>query len=646
MSENQGVPVQESELSFTLRKYTGLMGIFIGVVCAAWSIFQFYTSGFGLLSAMPQRATTLVFTLILTFLLYPMWKGEKSSFFAMTRDGIFVALAVITCVNIILNYHRIAENLGISNPRDIVLGAVLIVLVFEATRRTVGWPLVIAAGIFLIYAFAGQYMPGILQHRGYPLDRIIEQMYLGVEGIFGVPLGVMTTYVYAFLLFGSFLEVTGGAKLFLNLAYSMTGFLKGGPAKTAVIASALTGTISGSALANAVTTGTFTIPLMKSVGYRPAFAAGVEAATSTGGQLMPPIMGAAAFIMVELTGISYLNIIISAAIPSFLYYLSLYVMVHQEAERLGLRPIPKEELPKFRAAIIAAIPLIIPVIAIFSLLIYGITPLKSAFFATILLCFSSSISKDTRITGRKIVEALIKAARNAIAVSAAVTICGVIGGVVTLTGLGMKMSLIIIDLTKGDLFLTCLMVCISCLILGIGLPTTANYIVLAPIATPALIQLGLPVMTAHMFILYYGLLTEVTPPVALTAYTTAAIAGSPGMRSAIYGFKIAIAGFLIPFMFVYAPGLLCLGNFMDALQPLVTSIFGIVALGSSVTGYLLIRLNTVERVILFATAITLCDPHIITDLIGIMFFAGILAVQYVKKRRGSSNPWRGGSHAI
>jgi len=314
------------------------------------------------------------------------------------------------------------------------------------------------------------------------------------------------------------------------------------------------------------------------------------------------------------------------------------MMVHQEAERLGLKPIPKEDLPRFSDAIKASIPLIIPVLAIIGLLVYGITPLKAAFFATILLCLSSAISKDTRITGRKIVTALINAARNAIAVSAAVTICGVIGGVVTLTGLGMKMSLIIIDITKGDLFLTCIMVCISCLILGMGLPTTANYIVLAPIATPALIQLGLPVITAHMFILYYGLLTEVTPPVALTAYTTAAIAGSPGMRSAIYGAKLAIAGFLIPFMFVYAPGLLFLAGFWDTVQPVVTAIFGIIALSSAVTGYFLIHCNRLERIILFIAAIALCDPHVMTDLVGILLFVGIFTVQYVKKRRGSSNP--------
>jgi TRAP transporter 4TM/12TM fusion protein len=622
-----------SELTAKMRVFTGFTATVIAVIGAAWSIFQFYTSGFGLLAAMPQRAITLLFTLVLSFFLYPMWKNEKLSLFVKARDSILIVLSIITCVNIIINYHLIAENLGISNLKDIVLGSILVILVFEATRRTVGLPLVIAAGVFIVYALAGQYWPGILQHRGYPLDRVIEQMYLGVEGIFGVPLGVMTTYVFAFLLFGSFLEITGGAKLFLDLAYAVTGSLKGGPAKTAVISSALMGTISGSALANAVTTGTFTIPLMKSVGYRPAFAAGVEAATSTGGQLMPPIMGAAAFIMVELTGISYLTIIISAAIPSVLYYFSLYVMVHQEAERLGLKAIPKEKLPKFKDAIKASIPLLIPVFAIVGLMLYGLTPLKACFFAIILICLSSFLSKKTRITGRKILSAFVITAKNAVAVSAAVTICGVISGVVTLTGLGMKLSIIIIDVTKGDLFLTCLMVCISCLILGMGLPTTANYIVLAPIATPALIQLGLPVITSHMFILYYGLLTEVTPPVALTAYTTAAIAGSPGMRSALYGFRIAAAGFIIPFMFVYAPGLLCLGSFWDTLQPILTAIIGIIALGSSITGFFITRLNNVERIILFVSAICLCDPHILTDVIGIIPVSIIFWLQYKKKRK-------------
>lgn len=457
-------------------------------------------------------------------------------------------------------------------------------------------------------------------------------MYLTLDGIFGIPMSVMTTYVYSFLMFGSLLEISGGSRLFVNLAYSLTGRTKGGPAKTAVVSSGLMGTISGSSLANAVTTGNFTIPLMKKAGYTGSFAAGVEAAASSGGQIAPPIMGAAAFILVEMTGIPYVTVIIAAAFPAFLKFLSIYVMVHQEASRLGMKPELKKNLPLFKAALVDALPLIIPVAGIIGFLLYGMSPLKSAFIATILLFFSTWLKKDTRLTPGRLLDGFVLAAKNALPVSAAVIMCGVIGGTVTLTGLGIKLGHLIINLTQGHLMPTLLMTMIACLILGMGLPTTATYIVLAPIATPALLELGVPVLTSHLFIFYYGVLTEVTPPVALTSYATAAIAKSPGVETAIEGFKISFAAFLIPIMFVYSPELLLQGPISQLILPMITAIIGMIALGTCLTRYFVAETSAIERLLLLICAILFVHANLLTDAIGIAIFVLIGLKQYHFKR--------------
>ena len=410
--------------------------------------------------------------------------------------------------------------------------------------------------MFLAYAFLGSHLPGMLGHRGYGIDRIASQMYITLEGILGTPMSVATTFVFAFILFGSFLEATGGAKQFIDLAFSMTGKYAGGPAKTAVVASGLLGTISGSSLANVVTTGSFTIPLMKKTGYKASFAGGVESSASSAGQIMPPVMGAAAFIMAETTGIPYLRICGAAAIPAVLYYLAVFLSVDMEARRTGLKGIPQDQIPKFLPTLRRSAPLLVPLVVIVILMAIGFSPLRAALVSTVVMIGGSCLSSHTRLTLPGFIEVLKKSAFNAISVTIACAICGIITGVITLTGLGLKLSDMILAASGGVLLPTLFLTMIASIILGMGLPTTAKYIVLAAIAAPAMTRLGVPMVGAHLFILYFGVIAELTPPVALTSYAGAAVAKAPGMETALQGLKISIAAFFIPFMFVLYPSLL------------------------------------------------------------------------------------------
>ena len=431
---------------------------------------------------------------------------------------------------------------------------------FWKPRRSIGPELPIVAIIFLLYAYFGPKLPGLLGHRGYDLRRIIYHTYLTTEGIFGTPLSVSSTYVFLFILFGAFLDKTGVGKFFIDMAFSLTGHMRGGPAKTAVVASCLMGSISGSSVANTVTTGAFTIPLMKRVGYKPHFAGAVEAAASTGGQIMPPVMGAAAFIMAEFTGISYLEIIISAAIPAILYYLAVGTMVHLEACKLGLRGVSRAELPHTRDVLVK-IYLLLPVVFIIYFLVKGFTPFKAAYWGiigTVLIGIVDVIVNyllrhEGQINVRQyivnMIDALADGARGSVSVAMACATAGIVVGVVTLTGLGLKVATLIIALAGGNLLLTLFFTMIASIILGMGLPTTAKYIVLATMAAPALTDLGVPLMAAHLFILYFGVIADVTPPVALAAYAGAGIAGANAMQT---GFTALVGFGRISNSFVFA----------------------------------------------------------------------------------------------
>jgi TRAP transporter 4TM/12TM fusion protein len=607
--------------------------IVVGIIGVAWTLFQIYTGFFGLLPAVLQRATTMGFALALTFLGFSAKRkgGKKTSI--PVYDWILAALSVAVVVYLFINYRELVMRGGSPLTMDIVMGCIAIVLVIEAARRVVGLPLVIVACVFLAYAFLGPYLPGMLGHRGYGLDRVASQMYITLEGILGTPMSVATTFVFAFILFGSFLEATGGAKQFIDLAFSLTGRYAGGPAKTAVVASGLLGTISGSSLANVVTTGSFTIPLMKKTGYKASFAGGVESSASSAGQIMPPVMGAAAFIMAETTGIPYLRICGAAAIPAVLYYLAVFLSVDMEARRTGLKGIPKDEIPKFLPTLKRSAPLLIPLVVIVVLMVMGFSPLRAALVSTAVMIVGSCFSKHTRLTPMGFLEALKKSAFNAISVTVACAICGIITGVITLTGLGLKLSDLILAASGGVLLPTLFLTMIASIILGMGLPTTAKYIVLAAIAAPAMTRLGVPMVGAHLFILYFGVIAELTPPVALTSYAGAAVAKAPGMETALQGLKISIAAFFIPFMFVLYPSLLFENvTVVGMATGLLSSFVGVTCLAAASIGYMFGQLKLWQRGILLVAVFLLVHTSIWTDLGGIAIIAAIAAMQLIKRK--------------
>jgi len=607
--------------------------VVIGTIAVAWSLFQIYTGFFGLLPAVLQRATTLGFALVLTFFCYGIKrKGGKKERVSII-DYILIMLSITVVIYLFINYKQLIMRGGSPLVSDIVMGCIAILLVIEATRRVVGLPLVIVAVLFLAYAFLGPIFPGMLGHRGYDIGRVASQMYITLEGILGTPMSVATTFVFAFILFGSFLEATGGAKQFIDLAFSMTGKYVGGPAKTAVIASGLLGTISGSSLANVVTTGSFTIPLMKKTGYKASFAGGVESSASSAGQIMPPVMGAAAFIMAETTGIPYLKICIAAAIPAILYYLAVFLSVDMEARRTRLKGIPQDQVPSFLPTLKKSAPLLIPLIIIVVLLIMGFSPLRAALVSTIVMVLCSFSSKRTRPSFSTIVDALRKTALSAVSVTIACAICGIITGIITLTGLGLKLSDLILAASGGVLLPTLFLTMIASIILGMGLPTTAKYIVLSAIAAPAMTRLGVPLIGAHMFILYFGVIAELTPPVALTSYAGAAVAKAPGMETALQGLKISISAFFIPFMFIMYPALLFENVTVSGMiTGLLSSFLGVTCLAAASIGYLFGQLNIYQRAALFLSAFLLVHTGILTDAGGILILVFVIITRVVSNK--------------
>jgi TRAP transporter 4TM/12TM fusion protein len=498
----------------------------------------------------------------------------------------------------------------------------------------------------LIYAYLGAYFPGFLTHRGYDVKRIVTHMWFTTEGIMGIPIGVSATFIFLFILFGSFLTSTGIMRFFMNLANAVAGWASGGPAKVAVLASALEGTVSGSSVANTVGSGSFTIPLMKSLGYRPEFAGAVEAAASTGGQIMPPVMGAAAFLMAEFINLPYIEIAKAAAIPALLYFTGIWVVVHFEAKKYGLRGLPREQLPRLLKVLKEESYLILPLVAIIYLLVEGSTPMTAAMGGLGLCVAVGMIRKETRMNIPRLLDTLEQGARSALGVAAACATAGIIVGVVTLTGLGLKMGDGLISLAGGVLILTLIFTMITSLILGMGAPTTANYVITSTIAAPALIKLGVPVLGAHMFAFYFGIVADITPPVALAAFAGAAIAKANPFKTGVIATKLAIAAFLVPYIFVYSPTLLLINaTLFSMIQMITTSIIGMVGIGAAVEGWYWTRMSWWERIPMFIGGIMLIDPGTLTDIIGIILIAVITAVQYhkAKQTRGKDKHQRGGT---
>jgi len=638
--ENESEKIDVGQL---MRKYdtesrfrilSGWTALLVTIIAVAMSCFHFYTSGFGQLIAQKQGAMHLAFTLALVFLLYPATQHHSSHSKIPFCDFLLAAVASSSALYIVFNFEAIALRAGMPSTLDLFMGFVLLISLLEATRR-VSNPVLPAIAIFaLLYCYFGRYMPEMIQHRGFTVKRIINHMYLGTEGIFGMPLQVSSTFVFMFILFGAVLEKTGLGEFIIDLSMALAGWSTGGPAKVAVVSSGLMGTVSGSSVANVCTTGMFTIPLMKSVGYEPQFAGAVEAVASTGGQIMPPIMGAGAFIMAELLGVPYLEVALAAVVPALLYYFAVMVQVHFEATRLGLKGIPFSKLPPIWPLLKKKGFLLLPLAAIIYLLIAGYTPLMAAFWGIIISFVLSWLSPETRLTPKRLKEAFESGARGSISVACACATVGIVVGMSTLTGLALRIANAIVSLAGGSKILTLFYTMITSIILGTGLPTTANFIITSAMAAPALLQLGVPPIAAYMFVFYFGIAADLTPPVALAAYAGSGIAGSDPMKTGATAFKLALAGLLVPYVYVYNPMLLFVNaEFMPMLQAIVTALIGVFLLAMATIGYYKASLSWLMRALAFGGALLLLVPGTYTDLFGLAVLALIVVVQRLKAKK-------------
>jgi TRAP transporter 4TM/12TM fusion protein len=614
------------------RRLTGLSSRLIYLIAISFSLFHLYSAYIGGFGSQLQRSIHLAFVLLLIYLLYPMLKKKPD--ISEQEGGIplyDICLAVIgTIVGLywLFFFDEIIRRTGNYNYIDLTVGALAIVLVLEATRRVVGKPITIIVSAFLLYSLIGPLMPGFLSHGGVSFERLFSHMYFTTEGIFGTPLAVSSTFIFLFLLFGAILDKTGVGDYFNDLALVIAGRASGGPAKVTIFSSALQGTISGSSVANVVTSGAFTIPLMKRLGYKKEFAAAVEATSSTGGQIMPPIMGAAAFLMAEFTGIPYWDIAKAAAIPALLFFVGIWVMTHFEAKRLGLRGLTKEELPSIKE-VVMKLYLLLPIIAILYFLASGMSPMRAALygvFAAILVGFLNPGEK--RLTPTRLLDALATGARSALGVAVACAAAGMIVGVIVLTGIGLKFANGLIDLSGGNIMLTLILTMIACLILGMGVPTTANYIITATIAAPVLVELGYPLLAAHMFVFYFGILADITPPVALASFAASGIARSNPLKTGVESTRIAIAAFMIPYIFVFSPQMLLIDtHWTGALLIIVSSTIGMIGVGAAMIGYWFHSMSWSMRILLFIGGVLLVVPELYSSLSGVVIMTATLIHQ-------------------
>jgi len=606
----------------TLSGWEAKMALLVAV---SLSVFHFYTSGFGLLLAIKQRAVHLALVLFMVYMLYPI-SGKARKDAVPWYDYLLGGVAAYVVLYHVIYFNDIVMRAGLPTTMDITVGFLGILLLLEATRRVSNPILPGIAIFFLFYCYFGRQFPAMFAHRGFSIPRIINHMYMGTEGVFGIPLGVSSTFVFMFILFGSFLEQTGMGRFIIDLSMALAGGSTGGPAKVAVLSSGLMGSISGSSVANVCTTGMFTIPLMKSVGYKPYFAGAVEAVASTGGQIMPPVMGAAAFIMAEFLGVPYIHVAVAAIVPALLYYFAVLVQVHLEATRLGLKGLPREKLPKAMPLLKKKGHLLIPLAAIIYFLLSGYTPLKAAYYGILATLIVSFLNKETRVTFPKLIEALDSGARGALGVACACGTVGIIVGTATLTGLGLRIASAIITLSGGILIISLLLTMVACILLGAGLPTTANFIVTSTMAAPALLQLGVAPMAAYMFVLYFGIAADLSPPVALAAYAGAGIAGDDPMKTGGAAIRLALAGFLVPYIYVFNPMLVLVGfEPIPFIISIGTALLGVFLLGMGSIGFYKTKMPMWLRAISLAGALGLLIPGILTDTIG---FSVLLLVHF------------------
>ena len=631
MDEKAQQLLEETDADARMRDYKGTWEKIIVALLVAWAGFQLYFSTIGIISAMNLRAFHCMFLLIFTFLLFPMTKKEKRKKTKPSPIDLgLILLTIVTFGYLIANYTRIVRGGGFLTSTELIVAAVGLLLVLEAARRA-GGTLAVLGVIFFAYNFFGEWIPGQLGHNGFTLRRVLGHMFWGSQGIFGVGIGISATYIFIFVLFGAFLKYSGFSKFINDFSLTLVGQSPGGPAKVAVIASALMGMINGSAVANVATTGTITIPLMKRTGYKKEFAGAVEAVASTGGQFTPPIMGAVGFVMAEFLGISYTKVMIAAIVPAFLYYLGLLFAVHFEAKRLGLSGLSKENIPDAMQVVKEQGHLVLPLVVLIAMMFMGYTPLFAAVVSIFVTIAASWLRKETRMDLKTIIQATAEGASGAVSVGVCCVMIGVIIGTVSLTGLGLSMGYLILQVVgDGQIYLAGFLVMIMSIILGMGVPGVAAYVIVAAVAIPVLVEVGVNEMAAHMFCLIYACLSNITPPVAMSSYVAAGIADSNQTKTSLIAVKLGLVGFILPFFFLDNPVLL-LGatnvGWIISLKAVITACVGTIALAAGLNGYLLNKCNMAERTLLVVSAITMIHPGAFTDIIGIVLFGAILVLQ-------------------
>ena len=629
--------LEEKEADSRMRTYIGPMSRILVALLCVWTVFQLYFTTVGVISAINLRAFHCIFLLLFTFLLFPSYKKEKRvRKLPPVWDMLLILLGTGSFGYLIMNFTRIAQTGGRVSQFEVGVAAVALLVVFEAARRASG-NLAVLALIFLGYNWFGEFLPGLLGHNGFTLKRVLITQFWGTQGVLGTGIGVSATYIFLFVVFGAFLKHSGFSKFINDFSLTLVGQTSGGPAKVAVVASALMGMINGSAIANVATTGTITIPLMKRTGYRKEFAGAVEAVASTGGQFCPPIMGAVGFVMAEFLNLSYTKVMLAAIVPAFLYYLGLLMSVHFEAKRLGLSGLSKENIPDAGKVLREQGHLVIPLVVLIALMFAGYTPLYAAVIAIFATIAASWLRKETRMTGSKIIEATVEGAKGAISVGVCCVIIGVIIGTVTLTSMGLNMGYLILNVINNDnIYMTGFLVMIMSTILGMGVPGVAAYVIVQAVAVPVLIKAGVLAITSHLFCLIYACLSNITPPVAMSAYVASGIAGSDQTKTGIWAVRLGLIGFIIPFFFLDNPVLLIgvdrNATMMTTLWAVVTASVGTVSLVAGLEGWLITKCNVIERILLIAAAPAMLYPGLFTDVIGLVLLLGIGGLQWFRGR--------------
>ncbi|MFC4353986.1 TRAP transporter permease [Chryseomicrobium palamuruense] len=648
-ADNQQEILEKFDKESVVRQFANKKIVwFVTLLAVAYSLFHLYIT-FNPMPQLLQRSIHVAIGVALVYLIYPVTKSQdrtKVPFY----DWILFLLSLSTAAYLIVEYQAIVTTRGgIPNTMDVVMAILAVMLILEASRRIMGLILPIMALLFLSYPFFSHmsFMPNRLMTRPYDLGDIFGQLYLKTEGLYSSAIGASVTFIFLFILFGAFLAKSGMGQLFNDLALALAGSKKGGPAKVAVVSSGFMGSINGAAVANVVGTGAFTIPLMKKVGYSKNFAGAVEASASVGGQILPPIMGASAFIMAETTGVSYGTIALAALLPAVLYYLGVIAQVHFRAGKDNLRGVPKSDLPKLKEVLKSRGHLLLPLVGLIYFLAIS-TPIGyAAFYTIILTVIVSMFRKETRMSFMDIVDALASGAKQSLSVMVACAVVGIIIGVVSLTSFGTVMTSAITSLGAGSLFLTLFFTMIASIILGMGLPSIPAYIITATMAAPALATFDIPVLVAHMFVFYFGIFANITPPVALAAFAGAGISGGDPMRTGFQALRLAIAGFIIPYLFVYNPAMLMIDttgvatNATEFARPeimsiviiVITSVIGILALGAAVEGYYRTHLNLIERLVLGVGALLMIVPEGFTDIIGLVIVVLVAGLNFIKGRK-------------